>query len=70
MRQYGIEPKTLLLVIPKKGKEPVLILVEGKKDGKPGIKVEKPLFIYEENQGSIYTGELKEIYKQQQNFDK
>jgi tRNA1Val (adenine37-N6)-methyltransferase len=70
MRQYGIEPKTLLLVIPRKGKEPVLILVEGKKDGKPGITVEKPLFIYEENQGSIYTGELKEIYKQQQNFDK
>ncbi|MDF2685385.1 MAG: trmNF [Clostridia bacterium] len=70
MRESGIEPKTLLLVIPRKGKEPVLILTEGKKDGKPGVVVEKPLFIYEEDQGNIYTKELKEIYKQQQNIEK
>ena len=70
MRQNNIEPKKLLLVIPKRGREPILILTEGRKEGKSGLTVEKPLYIYKDGEGSIYTKELKEIYKQQQNIVK
>lgn len=70
MRQNGIEPKILTLVIPKQGREPVFILIEGKKDAKPGMVIEKPIFIYENSENNEYTQQVKEIYKQQQNIDK
>ncbi len=49
MRKYKIEPKRLQLVYGDPEKAASLILIEGAKDGKPQLKVEKALFMYDEN---------------------
>ncbi|WP_062350058.1 tRNA1(Val) (adenine(37)-N6)-methyltransferase [Bacillus kwashiorkori] len=59
MRLNNIEPKRLRFVYPKKDKDANTILVEGMKDGKKDLKIEPPLFVYDEN--NQYTTEVKEI---------
>lgn len=61
MRKYGIEPKRMRLVYPYADKEPNMVLIEGRKGGKPELRVEKPLVIYEEP--GKYTKEIYEIYE-------
>lgn len=61
MREKRIEPKRLTLVCNKAGEKPWLALIEGKKGGKVGLSVEKPLVMRNEDGG--YTDELNEIYK-------
>lgn len=61
MRSYKIEPKILRLVYPNKRKEPKLILVKGIKNGKPFLKLEKNLYIYQED--GNYTEEILKIYQ-------
>lgn len=46
-RKYGIEPKRLQLVYPSAEKAASLILVEGAEGGRPQLKLEKPLFMYD-----------------------
>jgi tRNA1(Val) A37 N6-methylase TrmN6 len=59
MRQYRLEPKRLRFVYPKIGKEANTILVEGTKDGNPGLKTLPPLIVYgDDNQ---YTQEVREM---------
>ncbi len=60
MRKNKIEPKRLRLVCARSNKEPWLVLVEGKKGGKVGLKAEKMLYIKDEN--GNYTEEVREIY--------
>ncbi len=60
MRKYSIEPKRLKLVHPYVDKEPVMVLIEGRKGGKSGLTVEKPLIIY--GADGKYTKEITEIY--------
>ncbi len=60
MRQYKLEPKRLRFVHSYAGKEPSLLLIEGAKSGKPMIKVEAPLVIYQKD--GEYTEEIKKIY--------
>ncbi len=60
MRKYRIEPKRMKLVYPDVGKEPVMVLIEGRKDGNPRLSVEKPLIIYDID--GKYTKEITEIY--------
>ena len=60
MRQYKLEPKRLRFVHSYAQKEPSLLLIEGARNGKPMIKVEKPLVIYQQN--GEYTEEIKKIY--------
>lgn len=60
MRKYHIEPKLIKMVYPNKYKEPNLVLVKGIKNAKSFLKVEKNLYVYDEN-GS-YTDEIKKIY--------
>lgn len=59
MRESRIEPKRLRTVHSRMGEEARLVLVEGRKGGRPGLKVESPLVIFE---GEEYTEELLEIY--------
>ncbi len=59
MRANRLEPKRMQLVYPKRGKEANTLLIEGIKDGKPGLKVLPPIFVYEEN--NEYTAEVREI---------
>ncbi|HET7578946.1 MAG TPA: tRNA1(Val) (adenine(37)-N6)-methyltransferase [Bacillales bacterium] len=57
MRVHRLEPKRLLWVQPKPGKEANRMLIEGKKDAKPGLRVLPPLVVY--NEDNEYTKELR-----------
>ena len=57
MKNNNIEPKKIQLVYPFKGKNANILLIEGSKNGKPGLKILPPLFAHN-NDGS-YTEEIK-----------
>ena len=58
MRNNNIEPKRVKFIYPKKGKESNIMLIEGTKNGKVGIKVLEPLYVYDEK--NEYSKELLE----------
>jgi len=60
LRKYKLEPKKMRFVHPKEGKEPNLVLIKAIKNAKPFLKIEKPLYVYEEN--GEYTEEILKIY--------
>lgn len=60
MRHYKIEPKILRFVYSNETSEPKLILIKGIKNAKPFLKVQKNLYIY--NQNGEYTDEINQIY--------
>lgn len=63
MRKFKIEPKVVRFVYSNKNKEPKLVLIKGIKSGKPFLKIEKNLYIYEEkNKKMEYTDEINKIY--------
>ncbi len=62
MRKYKIEPKTMRFVYSNQQSEPKLVLIKGIKNAKPFLKVEKNLYIYEEE--GKYTKEINQIYHQ------
>lgn len=59
MRENGIEPKTLRFVSKKGDTQPWLVLIEGKRGAKNGLKVEKNLVAY--NDDGTLTREMLEI---------
>ena len=60
MRKYKIEPKILKFVSPNKNKEPNLILIKGIKNANGFLRVEKNLYVY--NEDGKYTNEILKIY--------
>ncbi|MDO4313019.1 MAG: tRNA1(Val) (adenine(37)-N6)-methyltransferase [Eubacteriales bacterium] len=60
MCECGIEPKRMQLVHPYVEKEPNMVLIEGFKGGRPRMRVEPPLIVYEKD-GS-YTKEVLRMY--------
>lgn len=56
----GIEPKRMRLVYPYVNKEPNMVLVEGSRGGRPRMRVEPPLIVYEES--GRYTEEILRLY--------
>lgn len=60
MQKYGIEPKKMRLVYPKKEKNANMLLIEGIKNGKSGLKVEKPLIVHDDN--GNYVPEIKKMF--------
>ena len=61
MRKSNIEPKKMLLIYPKKGKEANILLIEGMKNGKPGLKILDS--IYSHNEQHEYSDELKKFLR-------
>lgn len=61
MRKYKIEPKRVRFVQKKGDTAPWLFLVEGRKGGKPYMKVEPPLLI--QDQEGNFSQELQHIYR-------
>lgn len=55
-----MEAKRLRFVHPKAGAAPTMLLIEGRKNAKPGLLVEKPLVVY--NADGKYTDEVLSIY--------
>ena len=60
MRSNNIEPKKIRFIYPYKGKNANILLVEGAKNGKPGLKVMDPLYVYENGN---YTEEIKKYFE-------
>lgn len=60
MQKHNIEPKKMRLVYPKEGKNANTLLIEGVKNGKSGLKVEKPLIVYDNN--NEYVLEIKKMF--------
>ncbi len=59
----GIEPKRLRVIHSRQDTPAKIVLVEGCKGGRPGLEVEKPLYIYENNRtGRDYTEEVLQMY--------
>lgn len=56
-RENSIEPKRMRFVYEKASKGSTLVLIEGQKSGKPGLKIEKPLILYNED------GSMTEEYR-------
>lgn len=57
MRKNNIEPKRIQFVYPKRGLSANILLIEGRKNGNPGLKILPP--IYTHNDDGEYTKEIK-----------
>lgn len=60
MKKNNIEPKKVQFVYPKKNMDANIMLIEGSKNGKPGLKILPPLYTHEEN--GEYTKEVKKYF--------
>ncbi len=61
MRKNNIEPKKIRFVYPKRNKNANILLIEGAKNGKKGLKIYPPLYVHEEN--GEYTKEVNDFFK-------
>jgi tRNA1Val (adenine37-N6)-methyltransferase len=59
MRTFDLEPKRLRVVHSYVDSEAKLVILEGRKGGRPGIKINPPLTIY--NRDGSYTEEVQEM---------
>lgn len=60
MKKYNIEPKKLRFVYSDINKNSHLVLIEGTKNGKLGLKILNPLYIYKDK--NVYTDEVKNMF--------
>lgn len=61
MKKNNIEPKKVRFVYPKKNTEANILLIEGKKNGNPGLKILPPLYSHLDN--GEYTKEVKKYFE-------
>ena len=61
MKKYRLEPKKIQFVYPKKNKEANILLIEGIKNGNPGLKIFDPLYVYDDK--NEYTNQILEYVK-------
>lgn len=59
MSENRVEPKRLRIVCKSAGCEPWLVMVEGKRDAKTGLRIAPPLYVYE---NGALSGEMLRIY--------
>ncbi|MBQ3307819.1 MAG: tRNA1(Val) (adenine(37)-N6)-methyltransferase [Bacilli bacterium] len=59
-RKYHIEPKRIKFIYETTEKESFLMLIDGQKMGKPGLKIDKPLILYDK------SGNMTEEYSKLQ----
>lgn len=64
MSKYKIEPKRLRMVCQRKGEEPWLVLVEGRRCGNKGLRIEPTLYVEENGEFSKEMLELYGVYKE------
>ena len=61
MKKNNIEPKKIQFVYPKKNMEANIMLIEGSKNGNPGLKILPPLYTHLDN--GEYTEEIKKFFE-------
>ena len=59
--EYKLETKRLRFIHSYIYKEPVMVMIEALKGGNPGMRIDKPLIVYEKN--GEYTKEVMDIYR-------
>ena len=60
MKKNNIEPKRIQFIYPKINSESNLVLVDGRKNGKVGLKVLAPLYVH--NEDGSYTDEVLKLF--------
>jgi tRNA1Val (adenine37-N6)-methyltransferase len=60
LRLHRLEPKRMRFVHNDADSPSKIVLVEAVKEGRPGIRIERPLFIYKKK--GLYADEVKEMY--------
>lgn len=60
MKKNNIEPKRMRLIYPKVNAESNLVLIDGRKNGKEGLKILPPLYIHKDD--NSYTNEVLEMF--------
>lgn len=65
LRKNKLEPKELRLIYPSKDKDANLVLIKAVKGGNSFLKVDSPLYVYNEN--GTYTKEILDIYEKNKN---
>ena len=60
--KYKLEPKKLQLIFPFIDASPTMVLIEGRKNANPELKVLPPLIVYKSK--GEYTETVKNIYDQ------
>lgn len=61
MRSNNIEPKRIQLVYPHVGDESNMVLVEGSKNGRPGLKILPPMYTH--NSDGSYTDSVMKFFE-------
>lgn len=61
MKKNNIEPKRVQFIYPKINKKANILLIEGVKNGKPGLEIMSPL--YSHNEYGEYTDEIKKFFE-------
>lgn len=61
MKANNIEPKRLQFIYPNENSEANMILIEGKKNGNPGLKILKPIYVHKSN--GEYRDEVKIFFE-------
>lgn len=61
MKKNNIEPKKIRFVYPKQNSECNIVLIEGSKNGNPGLKILPPLYVHDEE--GRYLEEIEEMFK-------
>ncbi|MFO7831159.1 MAG: methyltransferase [Desulfuromonadaceae bacterium] len=57
MRSCGVEPKRMRMVHSRSGEGARLVLIEGRRHGRPGLEVEAPLYIYADDTAGADAGD-------------
>lgn len=61
MRKNNLEPKKIQFIYPKKGNDSNILLIEGRKNGKAGIKILDPIYLNDNN--GKYTEQVLNLLK-------
>lgn len=61
MRAAGIEPKVITLVMADEKSAPSLVLVLGRRGGKPSLRMTPPLLLYRDEEHKEYSDDMKYI---------
>lgn len=61
MKENNIEPKRIQFVYPRPSMESNIVLIEGTKNGKSGLKILPPIFVH--NQDGSYTKEVQKYFE-------
>lgn len=61
MKQNNIEPKKIQFVYPRTNSESNILLIEGTKNGNPGLKILPPLFVHDED--GNYLEEIQDMFQ-------